>query len=140
MQFAIKLEDLGGEYMATCEDIPEFVTTADDIDGIVVNAVDAMQVALSAYVDERRPVPAFRTAMPDEHTVTLPALTSAKVSLYRAMHERGVSKGRLARLLGVHGPQVDRMLDLTHGSKIEAIEHALAVLGFRILLDVQRAA
>jgi antitoxin HicB len=140
MQYAIKLEDIGGEFMATCRDVPEFHTVADDVDGALLASVEAMQVILSGYVDDRRAIPAPSKAKRGEHLVALPVLTVAKIGLFSAMLDQGVSKAKLARLLGVHSPQVDRLLDLTHGSKIEAIEHALWLLGKRMVLDVQQAA
>ncbi len=140
MLYAIKLEDVGGEFMATCRDVPEFATVGNDVEEVLLNAVEAMEVALSGYVDDRRPIPAPSKAKRGEHLVALPVLTVAKLGLYSAMLEQGVSKARLARMLGVHGPQADRLLDVTHGSKIEAIEHALSLLGRRMVLDVLEAA
>lgn len=140
MQFAIKLEDLGGEFMATCRDVPEFATVADDAEGALFASVEAMQVTLSGYVDDRRPIPVPSKAKRGEHLVALPVLTVAKIALFSAMLEQNVGKAKMARLLGVHLPQIDRLIDLTHGSKIEAIEHALSLLGRRMVLEVQEAA
>ena len=70
----------------------------------------------------------------------LPALTAAKVLLYRAMREAGVRKADLARRLGWHGPQIDRLLDLNHASRLDQIEAALAALGKRLTVDLADAA
>jgi antitoxin HicB len=140
MQYAIKLEDLGDEFMATCRDVPEFATVGDDVEAVLLNAVEAMEVALSGYVDDKRAIPVPTKAKRDEELVALPVLAVAKLGLYSALLEQGVSKSRLARLLGVHPPSVDRLLDLTHGSKIETIEHALSLLGRRMVLEVRQAA
>jgi antitoxin HicB len=75
-----------------------------------------------------------------EYVVELPTLAVAKLGLHQAMLAQGVSKVKLAGLLGVHRPQVDRLLDVTHGSKIEAIEHALSLLGQRLVVEVHAAA
>jgi len=61
----------------------------------------------------------------------------AKVGLYQAMISKGLRKADLMRLLGVHGPQVDRLLSLTHKSKLEQVEEALARLGYRVLVSVE---
>jgi len=140
MQYAIKLEDLGDEYMATCRDVPEFATVGDDVETTLFYAIEAMELTLSGYVDDRRPIPLPSKAKRGEYLVALPVLTVAKLGLFTAMLDNGVSKAKLARLLGVYGPQVDRLLDVTHGSKIEAIEHALSLLGRRMVLDVRLAA
>ena len=45
------------------------------------------------------------------------------------MRAEGVGKAALARRLGVALPQIDRLLDLRHASRLDAIERALAALG-----------
>jgi antitoxin HicB len=40
----------------------------------------------------------------------------------------------------VHSPQVDRLLDLSHSSKIEQIEAALLAAGKRLTIGIQDAA
>ena len=45
-------------------------------------------------------------------------------------------KAELARRLGWHMPQVDRLFDLKHASKMEQLEAAAGVLGKRVLVEV----
>ncbi|BBP95501.1 hypothetical protein BSFA1_06300 [Burkholderia sp. SFA1] len=52
------------------------------------------------------------------------------------MIRQGVRKSELARRLNVHMPQVDRLLDPRHSSKIEAIEAAFRSLGKRLNISV----
>jgi antitoxin HicB len=52
------------------------------------------------------------------------------------MTEQGPKKSELPRRLGWHLPQVDRVFDLLHASKIEQIEAAAGVLGKRVLVEV----
>jgi antitoxin HicB len=56
------------------------------------------------------------------------------------MRDRGVRKTELARRLGVHLPQVDRLLDLRHGSRLDQVEDALRAVGKELVLTVQDAA
>ncbi len=72
--------------------------------------------------------------------VTLPALTEAKLALYGAMRAQRVGKAELARRLNCHLPQVDRLLDLLHSSRIDQLEAAFRVLGKRITILVEEAA
>ncbi len=44
-------------------------------------------------------------------------------------YEQGIKKAELARRLGWHTPQVDRLFDLRHASRLDQIEAAAAVLG-----------
>ena len=45
------------------------------------------------------------------------------------MTEQGVKKAELARRLGWHMPQVDRLFDLRHASRLDQLEAAARVLG-----------
>lgn len=123
----------------TFPDFPEGATFGEDEDDALLRAVDALETVLAARIDDREeiPLPSAATGRP---CVPLPALTAAKVLLYRAMREAGVRKADLARRLGWHGPQVDRLLDLDHASRLNQIEAALAALGKRLVVDVNDAA
>jgi antitoxin HicB len=63
-----------------------------------------------------------------------------EIELYRAMRAEKVGKAALAKRLGVALPQVDRMLDLRHRSRLDAIERALAALGRSLTIVVKAAA
>ena len=47
-----------------------------------------------------------------------------------------MNKAELGRRLRWHPPQVDRVLDVRHASRIDQIEHALAAVGKRPELHV----
>ena len=70
----------------------------------------------------------------------LSALGMAKAALYEAMREEGVGRAELARRLRWHLPQVARVLDLRHASKMEQVETALAALGLRLIVGMERSA
>ena len=72
--------------------------------------------------------------------VPLSALGMAKAALYEAMREQRVGRAELARRLRWCLPQVARVLDLRHASRMEEVEPALAALGLRLVIDVARAA
>ena len=56
------------------------------------------------------------------------------------MRADGVGKAGLARRLGVALPQIDRLLDPRHASRLDAIERALAALGREVAIVVRVAA
>jgi antitoxin HicB len=64
------------------------------------------------------------------------ALEDAKLGVYQAMTEQGIKKAELARRLGWHMPQVDRLFDLRHASRLDQIEAAARVLGRQIEVRV----
>jgi antitoxin HicB len=76
---------------------------------------------------------------PGANYVTLPALASAKVALYRAMQAEGVGKAALAKRLDVALPHIDRLLDLRHHSRTDALRRAFAALGRSMAIVVEEA-
>lgn len=117
-----------GTVLATFPDVPEAITFGADADEALLYAVDALETALSFYVEGRKPLPVPSPAE-GRPTVRPSALECAKLGVYRAMTEQGVKKAELARRLGWHMPQVDRLLDLNHASRLDQIEAAARALG-----------
>ncbi|MCU7237043.1 type II toxin-antitoxin system HicB family antitoxin [Pseudomonas peradeniyensis] len=128
-----------GSVWISCPDIPEMASAGDTLDEALFDAVDALESALSLYVDRRVAIPLPTSLQSAEAVVRLPALTAAKAALWNTMIAQNVTKTEMARRLGVNRPQVDRLVDLLHRSKIEQVEHALHVLGQRIELAVVAA-
>ncbi|MFC4765373.1 type II toxin-antitoxin system HicB family antitoxin [Dyella koreensis] len=137
MRYAIKLTLDDGAYVASCRDLPAFNSVGDSVEEALRESVDGIALVLQSYMDERQSIPRATEKKRGEHYVSLPALDVAKIGLYEAMRAKGLRKSGLARLLGVHGPQVDRLLSLTHKSKLEQVEEALARLGYRVNVSVE---
>ncbi|MBK1718594.1 type II toxin-antitoxin system HicB family antitoxin [Thiocystis violacea] len=124
-----------GGFVVTFADVPEAITQGEDEDEALLYAVDALETALSFYVEARRPLP-VPSAADGRPTVRPSALECAKLGVYQAMTEQGIRKAELARRLGWHLPQVDRLFDLKHASRFDQIEAAARVLGRRIEVRV----
>jgi antitoxin HicB len=125
-----------GGYTVTFIDVPEAITQGDDEAEALLRAADALETALSFYVDEGQDLPRPSEARRGERMVTPTALTSAKLAIYQTMRDQGIRKSDLARRMGWHMPQVDRLLDLDHASRLEHVEAALGALGKRIEVSV----
>ncbi|WP_404418799.1 type II toxin-antitoxin system HicB family antitoxin [Marinospirillum sp.] len=123
----------------SCPDIPEFHGAGDTLEEALIDATDGMETALSFYQDNRRPIPHASKPAESQPVVYLPLLTLAKIELWNTLLEQGLRKADLARKLDVHPPQIDRLLDLLHSSKIEQVENALMALGKRFDLEVKAA-
>lgn len=139
MFFPVKLTRAGQQVMVTAPDLPEFASVGDTEADALAQAVDGIESTLQAYMQDRRALPTPSARKRGQHLVALPALAVAKLGLYEAMQTRRMRKADLARLLGVHLPQVDRLLDLRHSSKLEQVEAALQAVGYRIELAVRAA-
>ncbi|KAG0192366.1 hypothetical protein DFQ28_009318 [Apophysomyces sp. BC1034] len=128
--YPVKLEkDTNGSWLVTFPDIPEATSVGDDEDEALLNALDALESAIEIYFDDKREVPVPSKARKGQPTVTLPALITAKVLLANEMVRQGVRKAELARRLDLHMPQIDRLLDPRHASKLDMIERAFGKLG-----------
>jgi antitoxin HicB len=139
MRYAVNLSpDDNGTILVTVPDIPEAITFGEDRDDALARAVDAIETAIMAAMAAREDAPSPKAVGADY--VTLPALSAAKIELYRAMRAEGVGKAALAKRLGVALPQIDRLLDLTHSSRLDAIERAFASLGRSMTIVVESAA
>ncbi|MDR5778716.1 type II toxin-antitoxin system HicB family antitoxin [Caballeronia sp. LZ065] len=137
LSYPVDLElDSNNTYMVTFPDIPEALSVGDDQDEALINAVDALESAIEIYFDEKREVPMPSKARKGQPVVSLPALVVSKVLLQNEMIHQGVRKAELARRLNVHMPQVDRLLNPRHSSKLETIEAAFLSLGKRLKISV----
>lgn len=127
--YPVTLTPDGDTVLVTFVDVPKALIFGADDDEARLQAVDALETALAFYVDARRPLPVPSRPKRGQRTVRPSALESAKLGVYRAMTEQGIKKAELARRLGWHMPQVDRLFDLRHASRLDQIDAAARVLG-----------
>ena len=125
--------------MVTCPSLPEFSSVGDSRDEALLEAIDGIETTLQMYMQDRRDIPLPGICKRGQLLVSLPPLAVAKLGLYQAMQIQHLRKADLARLLGVHLPQVDRLLDLRHRSKLEQVETALNAVGYRLEVVVLAA-
>jgi antitoxin HicB len=129
-----------GGFVVRFPGVPEAITQGDDRTSALSNAREALETALEFYVDANQDLPIPRTVKRGQVAVAPCALATLKLSLYQAMRDAGVRKSDLARRLGWHKPQVDRLLDLNHASRLDQIEAAARALGKDIEVSIADAA
>lgn len=124
--------------LVTFPDVPEAITFGEDEADALLRAVDALESAMMVYIEDRRdlPKPSLAERRP---VVSVGTEAAMKLSVYQAMREAGLRKADLARRLGWHGPQIDRLLDLRHASRVDQIDAALAALGKRLVVTLDAA-
>jgi antitoxin HicB len=141
LQFPVTLKrDTNGTMRVEFPDVPEANTFGEDAGEALMHAVDALESALSMYVEDRRDIPKPSPVKARGKAVILPALTEAKLALYSTMRAHRVGKAELARRLNWHLPQVDRLLDLLHASRLDQLEAAFRALGKRLGVEIREAA
>lgn len=139
--YAVKLEhdtDTSA-WVVSCRDLPLLNSVGDSVEDALLEAVDAAVMALSIEIDERRPIPEGSEPEAGEYMITMPVLVAMKAALHNAMIATGTRKADLARLMGMKGAQVDRLLDVAHSSKVETVEQALRLLNRVVQLRIDKA-
>lgn len=124
--YPVLLEDDDGTVFVTSVDFPELTTFGEDPDEALSRAADALEEAIAARIAAKQDIPAPSTG---DVRVAVPTLTAIKALLYQGMRDQGVGKAELARRLGWHLPQVDRVLDVRHSSRLDRMDAALNAIG-----------
>ena len=136
LEYRIKLtKDDNDTVLATSPDFPELITFGDDDSDALLHAIDALEEAIAARMAHKEDIP--EPSPRGRYRVALPSQVALKVLLYQGMRRRGLTKAQLARRLNWHGPQVDRLLDLRHASRLDQIDTAFNALGQRVVIDVR---
>ena len=132
-------EDEGGFFLLTFPDVPEAGTDGEIREEAEEGALDCLLAALGGYIEARRDIPSpgrKRGAGKD----VLPPLVAAKLSLYQAMRDDGISQMELSCRTGHDQKDIRRLLDVDHRSHIGLAEDALEKIGRRLVVNVEGAA
>ena len=134
LAYPIVLQEDDGTVLATSPDFPELVTFGEDRREAVARTVSALEEAVAARMNGKLDVPLPSAG---SEWAVLPTLTAVKVMLYQSMREQGIGKAELARRLGWHLPQVDRVLDVEHRSRMDRMDAALGAIGQRLVVQAR---
>jgi len=136
MRYPVTLtRDDNDTVIVTFPDVPEAVTYGDTEEEALERAPDALLTIFDTFMKDRRdiPDPSIRRGP----SIELPPLETAKIQLYRTMRCEKVGKSELARRLGWHLPQVDRVLAVRHGSQLDQLDAAFRAMGKRLVVSVE---
>jgi antitoxin HicB len=140
IQYPVNLQSEGTRILVSFPDFPNVHTYGSDEPEALTRAVDAIETYLMSMIEDREAIPQQHRSRRGQRLITLPALTEAKLELYRQMRAAKIGKAELARRLHCHLPQIDRLLDLSHRSRLDQIEQALLAVGKRLTISVEDAA
>ena len=118
----------GSGFVVTFPDVRGAVTGAATWDESLFLADDAIIAALGIYIRRGRDIPAPSRLQDGQVLITVPPLQSAKLALYSAMRESGVSKPDLAVALGVSESDVVDLIDLDFDSTVQQVDEAMKVV------------
>ena len=130
--YRIKLtRDDDDTFLVTCPALPEVTTfgkTGEEIQHAATGAIEEAIAARISYGEALpQPVPPAKAGRSNRF-VKLPALTVLKAQLYVVLRESGITRAELARRLGWHREQVDRLFRLDHASRLDRLEAAFKAL------------
>src|SRR5271166_1325574 len=127
-----------GAWQVRFPDVPEAMTEGETKAEAHALATDALLAALGGLMKLKRDLPVPRPG--GRLVVIVPMLQAAKLALYQALREHGLSKVTLAQKLGKKEGEVRRMLDLDHQTRVGTLEHALWLLDKQVASEVRPAA
>ncbi len=134
---ATLVDDPDGGVLATFADVPEAISHGDDRADAIVQAREALAVALFGYLKEGRKIPAARR----KSGVRIAPQTTdiLKIAVVEAWLASGLSKSEFARMLSVDEKEARRILDPDAATKADRLEDALSVLGRKLTIAVEAA-
>lgn len=127
MFYSLTLEPDDNEtFLVTCPDLPEVTTFGETVEEAISMGGLAIEEAiarrLSSFGDI--PKPTSRTG----HRVRVSLQSEAKVRLKWVLDESGLTRADLARLLDWKRPQVDRLFDPMHATRMDQYDLAFQSL------------
>lgn len=129
--------DDNGTLLIASADFPELTSFGESIEDCLRRARGALLEAIEARIHDGEPIPRPSVG---KHLVRLPAQAAIKIMLYQALQVDGVRKSELARRMSIPRQEVDRILDLNHGTALPKMELAFAVLGRQLNVEVTQRA
>lgn len=125
----VKLEKDREAILATCPDLPEVASVGDDEDEALLSVVEAIELAIECRISDREAIPVPGRHRKGHARVRVPVQAAVKAQLHNEMLAQNVRKSQLAQRLNLHMPQVDRILNPKHSTKLETLEDAFEALG-----------
>lgn len=128
------IPDDNGTIRVEFPDVPEANTFGETEEEALVHARDALETALEFSVERDVDLPK-PSPLRGRVGVTPSPLGALRFQLYQSMREQNVNRAELARRLGWHYPQVVRLFDFKHASRVEQLEAGLAAVGRAVVVE-----
>ncbi|HEX4159851.1 MAG TPA: hypothetical protein VHY79_15400 [Rhizomicrobium sp.] len=126
--------------VVTFPDVPEAITQGRDAQDARIQAAEALGLALLSYPLRDLKLPHPRARASGLVPISPEADVAAKLAVLDGFRDSGMSKSELARLLHKDEKEVRRILDPRHPTKLPLLSAALAALGRRLVVGVEKAA
>ena len=131
-----ELRETGREgYVVSFPDVYGANTGGWSWDEAVEMAEDCLGVALSFYTDDDEDIPNPSQPTNGQVMIPVPTLVAAKLTVYNAMREQGMTRSDLAGRLGFTEEATRRLLDPLYRTHLSQLEKALKVVGRSLVVE-----
>jgi antitoxin HicB len=137
---AVFSRDEDGRWLVGFPAFPAAHTDGTDAIEAMEEAIDCLGSSIAFAMADKADVPKPSRVKRGRKSVPVPLWIVAKLALYWAIRDLGMSQSELARRLGVRETVVRRMLDPNHDTRPEKIQAALVALGKRVVMAYDDAA
>lgn len=128
-----------GGFFVSFPDIPGALTCGDDRTEALEMAEDALVAMLAVYVQQQRTIPTPSPVADGQELVAVPPIAAAKLALYTAMREQGITGDALAVRLNLSDSAILKLLDPDCYSHISQIMRALRNVGRSLVIEDRAA-
>lgn len=125
----------GGGFYVVFPDVRGALTNGKDRAEALEMAQDALTIILSSHVENREDVPTPSPLASGQELVALEPVAAAKLALYIAMREQGISESELADRLDTSESAVHKLLILDRYTHIDTIMNALRAVGRALVIE-----
>ena len=122
-------------YGVTFPDVPEAITCGWSWEEAIEMAEDGLGVALGMYVKAGEDLPTPSPVRDGQVLVPVPLLVAAKLTLYTAMRQQGITNDVLASRLGLGVDAVQKLVSPRYRSHVSQLERALRVVGRALVIE-----
>ncbi|MDE0125776.1 MAG: type II toxin-antitoxin system HicB family antitoxin [Bryobacterales bacterium] len=121
--------------MVSFPDVAGANTSGNDRGEALEMAEDALSVVLAGYMKLRRSIPVPSAVVDGQETVAVNPVVAAKLELYSATRDQGITKRALAKRLGLSDTTVGGLNDPDHRSHISQVTRALRSIGRNLVIE-----
>ncbi len=129
----------GEGFIVTFPDVPGAITGAQTREESLLLAEDVLVAMLAVYVQQQREIPTPSAVADGQKLVAVPPIAAAKLALYTAMREQGITGDALAVRLNLSDSAIRKLLDPDCYSHISQIMRALRNVGRSLVIEDRAA-
>jgi len=134
MRYPVDVLSCSCGYVVFCRDLPDAQAHGETRDQAIDACKEALIAAFEGFFADREAIPV--PSEPDNEFIIVPASVAGKVLLLNEVIHQGVSNTELAKMMGLPRQEITRIFNLSHSTKIDTIQKALAVLGKQLTIRV----